>query len=79
MTGHGWLLAFAEWLQKECDRQVRKIMEHFRDKRSLTATIGRVQEGLSSKATAVEKYSLKNWLDSVSVQFTILTDMILNY
>jgi len=54
--GHGWLLTFAKCVQKECDRQARRILEEFKSRRRFDHVISKIQEGMSQKSVNSEKY-----------------------
>ena len=53
--GPGKLFLFLQILQSECDRQARKVFEHFKTHRGYTAKMKQVQQNLSSRAQPTEK------------------------
>lgn len=45
--GHGWLLKFAQGLQKECDRQSRKIIEEFKSTRKFSQLVVNIRDSMA--------------------------------
>ena len=55
-TGPGRMLTMMEFLQRECDRQARKILEYFKKNREFDMKAQQVQQALMfQKATTTEK------------------------
>ncbi|XP_067931489.1 conserved oligomeric Golgi complex subunit 4-like isoform X2 [Watersipora subatra] len=69
--GHGWMFTFAKSIQKECDRQSRKIMEEFRNRRKFDSIISSIQEGLTHTHTVVERLEPKS-LDALLGEMTLM-------
>ena len=51
ITGHGWLLTFAKAIQRECDRQARRIIEEFKNTRKFSSVINNIQDSLTQKSS----------------------------
>ncbi len=53
------MLTMMEFMQRECDRQARKILEKFKEHREFDMKAQQVQQALMfHKATSTEKYFL---------------------
>ena len=56
VVGPGRMLTMMEFLQRECDRQARKILEHFKKHREFDMKAQQVQQALMfQKAATTEK------------------------
>lgn len=69
--GPGRMLTFVVLLQKECDRQTRSVIDHFKKNREFEAKVKRVQQSLSPRAAASEKIDPKE-LDVLLGEITLI-------
>lgn len=70
--GHGKLYSVIEYIQKECDRQVKKILDEFKVRREFNKKALIVQQLLKNPYRASERLDPRE-LDSLLAEITILS------
>lgn len=73
---HGNLLYVIEFLQKECDRRVRRIFEDFKNKRNFSQLISLIQKAMKSQNNPWSTSSSTPRIDPIELD-VLLTEIIL--
>ncbi|ESO82827.1 hypothetical protein LOTGIDRAFT_108827, partial [Lottia gigantea] len=72
--GFGKLITLLKILQKECDRQIRKVIDHFKSSREYDKKVKLVQTSLMSQ----KQNSTENYLDPMEIDLLLSETVLIN-